>query len=90
MKKILVPIITLIVSLICLDNYAQEIAYESFGKGIKVQAKDSSFYAKIGFRFQSLFSSSLNLENDVLDRSMMIRRSRLKSGGLGFISQVFL
>jgi phosphate-selective porin OprO and OprP len=81
MKKILVPIITLIVSLICLDNYAQEIAYESFGKGIKVQAKDSSFYAKIGFRFQSLFSSSLNLENDVLDRSMMIRRSRLKAEG---------
>jgi len=81
MKKILVPIITLIVSLICLDNYAQEIAYESFGKGIKVQAKDSSFYAKIGFRFQSLFSSSLNLENDVWDRSMMIRRSRLKAEG---------
>jgi len=81
MKKILVPIITLIVSLICLDNYAQEIVYESFGKGIKVQAKDSSFYAKIGFRFQSLFSSSLNLENDVWDRSMMIRRSRLKAEG---------
>ena len=81
MKKILVPIITLIVSLICLDNYAQEIAYESFGKGIKVQAKDSSFYGKLGFRFQSLFSSSLNLENDVWDRSMMIRRSRLKAEG---------
>ena len=81
MKKILVPIITLIVSLISLNNHAQGIAYESFGKGIKVQAKDSSFYAKIGFRFQSLFSSSLNLENDVWDRSMMIRRSRLKAEG---------
>ncbi len=81
MKNILVHLIFLVLSLIPLNSYAQGISYESFGKGIKVQAKDSSFYAKIGFRFQSLFSSSLNLENDVWDRSMMIRRSRLKAEG---------
>ena len=81
MKNILVHLIFLVLSLISLNNHAQGIAYESFGKGFKVQAIDSSFYAKIGFRFQSLFSSSLNLENDVWDRSMMIRRSRLKAEG---------
>ena len=81
MKNIFVHLIFLVLSLIPLNSYAQGISYESFGKGIKVQAKDSSFYAKIGFRFQSLFSSSLNLENDVWDRSMMIRRSRLKAEG---------
>jgi len=81
MKNIFVHLIFLVLSLIPLNSYAQGLSYESFGKGIKVQAKDSSFYAKIGFRFQSLFSSSLNLENDVWDRSMMIRRSRLKAEG---------
>jgi|TARA_B110000046_G_scaffold144373_1_gene151456 phosphate-selective porin OprO/OprP len=81
MKNILVPLIFLALSLISLNIDAQGIVYESFGKGIKVQAKDSSFYAKIGFRFQSLFSSSLNLENDIWNRSMMIRRSRLKAEG---------
>jgi len=81
MKNIFVHLIFLVLSLIPLNSYAQGLSYESFGKGIKPQAKDSSFYAKIGFRFQSLFSSSLNLENDVWDRSMMIRRSRLKAEG---------
>ena len=43
-------------------------------------AKDSSFYGKLGFRFQTLFSSSLSDGND-WERSMMIRRSRLKADG---------
>ena len=81
MEKRLAHLIFLILSLISLNSYAQGIAYETFGKGIKIQAKDSSFYGKLGFRFQSLFSSSLNLENDVWNRSMMIRRSRLKAEG---------
>ena len=63
-----------------IDTYAQGIAYGSFGKGIKVMAKDSSFYGKLGFRFQTLFSSSFSDGND-WERSMMIRRSRLKADG---------
>ena len=65
---------------IIIDTYGQGIAYGSFGKGIKVMAKDSSFYGKLGFRFQTLFSSSLSDGND-WERSMMIRRSRLKADG---------
>ena len=81
MNNIFAPVLILMLSFSLLNSHAQEITYPSFGKGIQIHANDSSFYAKIGFRFQSLFSSSLNLENDVRDRSMMIRRSRLKAEG---------
>jgi len=59
----------------------------SFGKGIQIMAQDSSFYLKFGFRFQTLFQSSWNLQNDELSSfedyqsAIFIRRSRLKFDG---------
>ncbi len=44
-------------------------------------AKDSSFSTKIGFRFQTLYSGSQNLEQSEWNESLLIRRSRLKFDG---------
>ena len=71
---------------VCNDLSAQA-KVPSFGKGIQVMAQDSSFYLKLGFRFQTLYQSSWNLQNDELsslenhEAAMFIRRSRLKFSG---------
>jgi len=60
---------------------------DKFGKGFKVTGKDSSFYVKFGFRFQSLHTSSWTLENDEFSEAtdyeggFVLRRSRFKFDG---------
>lgn len=64
-----------------------QITVPKFGKGLQIHAQDSSFYMKIGFRFQTLFQNSWNLEDDNLsslsdhESAFFIRRSRLKFDG---------
>jgi len=64
-----------------------QINIPKFGKGLQLTAQDSSFYMKIGFRFQTLFLNEWNLEDDNLssmtdhESSIFIRRSRLKFDG---------
>jgi phosphate-selective porin OprO and OprP len=56
----------------------------SFGKGISLVAKDSSFSMNFGFRFQTLYEGTYNLDTDSYSEELMIRRSRLKFGGYAF------
>jgi len=64
-----------------------QVSYPKFGKGLQVTAADSSFYLKLGFRFQSLYTSEWNLgDDDISNRedhetAFFIRRSRLKMDG---------
>lgn len=64
-----------------------QINIPKFGKGLQLTAQDSSFYMKIGFRFQTLFLNTWNLEDDNLsslsdhESAIFIRRSRLKFDG---------
>lgn len=64
-----------------------QIAVPSFGKGLRITAADSSFTMKVGFRFQTLFTSQWNeeVESNLLENSpltnIQIRRSRIKMDG---------
>ncbi len=58
-----------------------------FGKGLQILGRDSSFYMKIGLRFQNLATAEWTLANDELseakdfESAFLIRRSRLKFDG---------
>jgi len=66
---------------------SSQAIYPKFGKGLQITAQDSSFYMRIGFRFQTLFANEWNLEDDQLsglsdhESAIFIRRSRLKFDG---------
>lgn len=63
---------------------AQDTTSNSFGKGIRVLAQDSSFYLKFSARFQTLYDGQLNLQTEEWNDKMMIRRSRLKFDGWAY------
>lgn len=63
---------------------AQDLSSNRFGKGLKVLAKDSSFYLKFGFRFQTLYQGELNLDSEEWADRMLIRRARLKFDGWAY------
>ncbi|MEZ4974598.1 MAG: porin [Cyclobacteriaceae bacterium] len=63
---------------------AQDKTSSTFGKGIRIAAKDSSFTMKFSTRIQTLYDGRLNLEtNDYNDR-FMTRRARLKFDGFAY------
>ncbi|UII34482.1 OprO/OprP family phosphate-selective porin [Fulvivirga ulvae] len=63
---------------------AQDTTSNSFGKGIQIVAKDSSFSMKFSTRFQTLYDGGLNLETDKWNDQLMIRRARLKFDGFAY------
>lgn len=63
---------------------AQDLSNNKFGKGIKMMAKDSSFYMKASIRFQTLYNGEMNLETDEWNDNVMIRRARLKFDGFAY------
>ena len=67
---------------------AQSKVESTFGKGISIMAKDSSFKMKFSTRFQSLMVNELVLQDDisnqVIGTDVLIRRARLKFGGYAF------
>jgi phosphate-selective porin OprO/OprP len=67
---------------------AQSKVASTFGKGISIIAKDSSFTMKFSTRFQSLMVNELVLQDDISDQviatDVLIRRARLKFGGYAF------
>jgi len=67
---------------------AQNVVNDSYGKGISFLAQDSSFYTKLGFRFQTLYMGQHNLTSGDWSERMMIRRSRLKFDGWAFSPKV--
>ncbi len=68
------------------ESWAQ-VKAPKFGKGIQILGQDSTYYAKVGFRFQNLFVSEWDLVNDDFSQAkfqnsdFMVRRSRLKFDG---------
>src|SRR5690606_17330580 len=64
--------------------YSQPYIEAKFGKGFRVTAADSSFSLKISPRFQTLYESNLNLNNDDWEEKLIIRRARLKLEGFAF------
>lgn len=79
-------LVTLTAALILAVNtgHSQEVTYKTLGDGLRVMAKDSSFSLKMGFRFQTLYSGTKNLETDQWDDQLLIRRARLKFDGFAF------
>lgn len=67
-----------------------QIISKKFGSGIQITSEDSSFYMRIGLRFQSLYSSEWTVRDDDFnyvedyESSFLIRRSRLKFDGYAF------
>lgn len=56
----------------------------SWGDGIKVQARDSSFSLKFGVRFQTLYEAEKYSESGDWNEQFLIRRYRLKFDGYAF------
>ncbi len=67
--------------LIVTKSVSQSVNYSTFGEGLQFIAKDSSFYLKFRFRFQTLYSGNYNLETDQYTDNVQIRRARLKFDG---------
>lgn len=70
-----------------LDVSAQNVLNATFGKGITLIARDSSFLIKPSFRFQTQYSGIWD-DSENWKESMMIRRSRLKFDGYAFSPKV--
>ena len=71
----------------CLTQSSAQFLPQKFGKGIQLLGKDSSFYVKFGFRFQTLYNAEWNLDTDGpsapddFEGTFLIRRSRFKFSG---------
>lgn len=83
MKKVIV-VLSLFVVAVVSTIQAQEISNNKFGKGLKILAKDSSFYMKASMRFQTLYNGELDLDTDEWEDNIMIRRARLKFNGYAY------
>lgn len=62
-------------------SYSQSQVHSIFGNGIQFSAKDSSFYMKMGTRFQTLYEGELGLIDGGWNERFLIRRARLKFDG---------
>lgn len=67
--------------LIAIGASAQDETSSTWGKRLSFAASDSTFAFKFGFRFQTLYDGRYNLDTDVYEDAMMIRRTRLKFDG---------
>lgn len=70
------------------ETIGQSKVESTFGKGIQIMAKDSTFKMKFSTRFQSLMTNEVvlqkNFSNQVVETNTLIRRARLKFGGYAF------
>lgn len=82
--KIFATALLILISTLSLN--AQYIP-KSFGDGLNVIGKDSTFTMRFGIRFQTLMSANWNVRNDELNHienlesNFLLRRSRLKFDG---------
>jgi len=61
--------------------FAQDITNNTFGKGLKIVAKDSSMALKFGLRFSTLYEGFYLPETNDYTDNLLIRRFRLKFDG---------
>ena len=59
----------------------QDKVSSSWGKRLGFTAQDSTFAMKFGFRFQTQYNGTHDLNNDTYSDAMFVRRSRLKFDG---------
>jgi len=82
--------VSILICIVFSNNVEAQITAPKFGKGLQINAMDSSFYMKIGFRFQTLFLNEWKLSDEQTETlsdyesSLFIRRSRLKFNGWAF------
>ncbi|WP_370090065.1 porin [Ekhidna sp.] len=60
---------------------AQDETSSTWGKRLSFVASDSTFAFKFGFRFQTLYDGRYNLNTDVYEDALLVRRTRLKFDG---------
>ncbi|NQY09123.1 MAG: FmdC precursor [Flavobacteriales bacterium] len=81
-----------IIIVLSLNTFAQNISNNKFGKGIAIIAKDSSFSMKFSTRIQSLYMFETPIEADgslgKTESTFLIRRARLKFGGFVYNPKV--
>jgi phosphate-selective porin OprO and OprP len=65
-----------------------QITTERFGKGLQFEGKDSTFYLKLGFRFQNQFAGTWSgIEGGTYEEfnaAFVVRRSRIKLDGWAY------
>ena len=72
-----------------LKGYSQDITNNTFGKGIKTIAKDSSFLMKFSMRFQNRYDGTyIDRDSERYSDKIYLRRSRLKFDGFVFTPKV--
>jgi phosphate-selective porin OprO/OprP len=74
-------IINLILFLLAFSADAQDISNNTFGKGLRMAAKDSSMALKFGLRFSTLYEGFYVPETKNYTDNLLIRRFRLKFDG---------
>jgi phosphate-selective porin OprO/OprP len=62
-------------------SFSQDITSNTFGKGISILARDSSFSLKFGARFQTLYEAAYTEDSKNYAEQLSIRRWRLKFDG---------
>lgn len=78
-----IALCTLLLSVFYFHSNAQ-ITVPKFGDGIRIYGKDSSFYFRLGLRFQTLFANTWTDVDGQLENhqaNLLIRRSRIKGDG---------
>ena len=76
------------------NSEKKKVVTAKFGKGIQILARDSSFYMKAAFRFQSLYTNAWSVRNDQIgyieghQQNFLIRRARLKFNGWAFSTKL--
>lgn len=67
-----------------ISAFGQNYSTDRYGKGLTSTAKDSSFHVKFGFRFQTLYAGTTNLETNEYSEQLLTRRARLKFDGFAY------
>jgi phosphate-selective porin OprO and OprP len=79
-KKQLIIVLNLCL-LSSFSSFAQDISNNTFGKGIRLVAQDSSMAMKFGLRFSTLYEGFYEPETKEYTDNLLIRRFRLKFDG---------
>ena len=76
-----ITIVTAIILCVISTSIAQDLSSNTFGKGIRMVAKDSSMALKFGLRFSTLYEGFYEAESKTYIDNLLIRRFRLKFDG---------
>lgn len=90
MIKRIVSSLVIMAFLLLSSSLSGQIIPAKFGKGLRINGVDSTFYLKVGFRFQNLIVADWSLADEAQgytssnDVDAFVRRSRLKFDGWAY------